>query len=42
MTWWYILISCLLPIIGFAVGFILGRDHEGRQHAQRRRVVNER
>jgi hypothetical protein len=38
---WYLLISVLFPILGFGLGFLMGRDHESRQHAQRR-AVNER
>jgi len=42
MPWYANLLFALLPIVGFAVGYILGRDHQGRVHAQRRREVNTR
>lgn len=35
---WYLIVSVLIPILTFGLGFLMGRDHESRQHAQRRRV----
>lgn len=41
MPWWYILLLAVVPAVGFCVGYIVGRDHEGRVHATRRRSLSD-
>lgn len=42
MSWWVIVLLVVIPSAGFGLGYLMGRDHQGRLHAQRRREVNER